>query len=57
MLEASELTYLEFIQKIPQIIGLDLDSYKERQMERRIRQLSLIHISWWKTTEPGSIPR
>ncbi len=33
------MTYLEFIQKIPQIIGLDLDSYKERQMERRIRQL------------------
>lgn len=33
------MTYQEFIQKVHLITGLDLESYKERQMERRIRQL------------------
>jgi len=33
------VTYQEFIQKVHLITGLDLESYKERQMERRIRQL------------------
>lgn len=32
-------TYSDFIQKIYLITGLDLNSYKDRQMERRIRQL------------------
>ncbi len=33
------MTYQEFIQRVHLITGLDLESYKERQMERRIRQL------------------
>lgn len=33
------MTYREFLQRIYLITGLDLESYKERQMERRIRQL------------------
>lgn len=33
------MTYQEFLRKVRLLTGLDLESYKERQMERRIRQL------------------